>query len=136
MSRSTRRATFAGPPPPTGAALLPGPTMTPTHSGGRDDGLVLRRGELTVIGRIRSASNATFLCEAHLGELQAHCVYKPIAGESPLWDFPDGTLAGRELGAYLVAAALGWNIVPYAIIRDGTAGAGMLQVCVDQPGVE
>jgi uncharacterized repeat protein (TIGR03843 family) len=111
--------------------------MTPTRSGGPGpDNLdeVCRRGELTVIGRIRSASNATFLCEAHLGELQAHCVYKPIAGEAPLWDFPDGTLAGRELAAYLVSDALGWNIVPYTIIRDGPAGGGMLQVWVDQPG--
>ena len=97
---------------------------------------MLQRGELTVIGRIRSASNATFLCEAHLGERQAHCVYKPIAGEAPLWDFPDGTLAGRELGAYLVSDALGWNIVPYTIIRDGPAGRGMLQLWVDQPGDE
>ena len=74
--------------------------MTPNPNGGPDpDDLdeVCLRGELTVIGRIRSASNATFLCEAHLGERQAHCVYKPIAGEAPLWDFPDGTLAGREL---------------------------------------
>ena len=110
--------------------------MTPIHSGGPDDCEVLRRGELTVIGRIRSASNATFLCEAHLGELQAHCVYKPIAGEAPLWDFPDGTLAGRELAAYLVSDALGWNIVPYTIIRDGPAGRGMLQLWVDQPGDE
>jgi uncharacterized repeat protein (TIGR03843 family) len=109
--------------------------MTPIHSGG-PDGEVLRRGELTVIGRIRSASNATFLCEAHLGELQAHCVYKPIKGEAPLWDFPDGTLAGRELSAYLISDALGWNIVPYTIIRDGPAGSGMLQLWVDQPGDE
>jgi uncharacterized repeat protein (TIGR03843 family) len=113
--------------------------MTPIPSGGPDpDDLdeVCLRGELTVIGRIRSASNATFLCEAHLGERQAHCVYKPIAGEAPLWDFPDGTLAGRELGAYLVSDALGWNIVPYTIIRDGPAGRGMLQLWVDQPGDE
>ncbi len=112
--------------------------MTPTHRGGSDSARetdeVLQRGELTVIGRIRSASNATFLCEAHLDERQAHCVYKPIAGETPLWDFPDGTLAGRELGAYLVSDALGWNIVPYTIIRDGPAGRGMLQLWVDQPG--
>jgi uncharacterized repeat protein (TIGR03843 family) len=101
--------------------------MTPIHK-------VLQRGELTVIGRIRSASNATFLCEAHLEGQQAHCVYKPIAGEAPLWDFPDGTLAGRELGAYLVSEALGWNIVPYTIIREGPAGRGMLQLWVDQPG--
>ena len=111
--------------------------MTPIHSGGHEAGdldEVCLRGELTVIGRIRSASNATFLCEAHLGERQAHCVYKPIAGEAPLWDFPDGTLAGRERGAYLISHALGWNIVPYTIIRDGPAGRGMLQLWVDQPG--
>ncbi len=104
--------------------------MTPTNSSDE----VLRRGELTVIGRIRSASNATFLCEAHLGERQAHCVYKPVAGEAPLWDFPDGTLAGRERAAYLVSEALRWNVVPYTIIREGPAGRGMLQLWVDQPG--
>ena len=99
-----------------------------------DDRAVLRRGELTVLGRIRSASNATFLCESTLDRRSVHCVYKPIAGEQPLWDFPDGTLAGREYGAYLVSAQLGWNIVPYTIIRDGPAGRGMLQQWVDQPG--
>ena len=63
-----------------------------------------------------------------------HCVYKPVSGEQPLWDFPDGTLAGRELGAYLVSTQLGWNIVPYTVIRDGPAGPGMLQLWVQQPG--
>lgn len=103
--------------------------MTP-----RNDREVLRDGALTVLGRIRSASNATFLCEATLGESSVHCVYKPVSGEQPLWDFPDGTLAGRELGAYLVSTQLGWNIVPYTIIRDGPAGPGMLQQWVQQPG--
>ncbi len=93
----------------------------------------LRHGELTVIGRIRSASNATFLCEAKLDDLVQHCVYKPVRGEAPLWDFPDGTLAGRELSSYLVSAALGWNIVPCTIVRDGPAGPGMLQRWVEQP---
>ncbi|BBZ43904.1 hypothetical protein MPRM_11850 [Mycobacterium parmense] len=97
---------------------------------------MLRNGELTVLGRIRSASNGTFLCEAILGERSVHCVYKPIAGEQPLWDFPDGTLAGRELGAYLISRQLGWNIVPYTVIRDGPAGQGMLQQWVHQPGDE
>ncbi|WNG85553.1 SCO1664 family protein [Mycobacterium sp. ITM-2016-00317] len=97
---------------------------------------VLLDGELTVLGRIRSASNATFLCEATLGETTLHCVYKPVRGEAPLWDFPDGTLAGREVASYLVSAALGWNVVPYTIIRDGPAGPGMLQRWVDQPGDE
>ena len=107
--------------------------MTPTD----DKREVLRDGELTVLGRIRSASNATFLCEATLNEgnvRSVHCVYKPVSGEQPLWDFPDGTLAGRELAAYLVSTHLGWNIVPYTIIRHGPAGPGMLQVWVDQPG--
>ena len=115
--------------------------MNPTPEPGRSsrpqrDCEALRRGDLTVIGRIRSASNATFLCEAHLGDLAVHCVYKPVAGEAPLWDFPDGTLAGRERAAYLVSEALGWNVVPYTIIRDGPAGSGMLQLWVDQPGDE
>jgi len=103
--------------------------MTPRN----DDCEVLRDGELTVLGRIRSASNATFLCESTLDDRSVHCVYKPISGEQPLWDFPDGTLAGRELGAYLVSTQLGWNIVPYTIIRHGPAGPGMLQLWVEQP---
>jgi uncharacterized repeat protein (TIGR03843 family) len=99
-----------------------------------DEHEVLRNGELTVLGRIRSASNATFLCESTLDERSVHCVYKPTSGEQPLWDFPDGTLAGRELAAYLVSKQLGWNIVPYTIIRHGPAGPGMLQLWVQQPG--
>ena len=96
----------------------------------------LHSGELTVLGRIRSASNATFLCEAALPDQPGDvvpCVYKPVAGEQPLWDFPDGTLAGREVGSYLVSAALGWDVVPLTIIRDGPAGPGMLQLWVEQP---
>ncbi|MGO9154523.1 SCO1664 family protein [Mycobacterium sp.] len=103
--------------------------MTPTD----DKREVLRDGELTVLGRIRSASNATFLCESTLDERSVHCVYKPVSGEQPLWDFPDGTLAGRELAAYLISTHLGWNIVPYTIIRHGPAGPGMLQLWVEQP---
>jgi len=99
-----------------------------------DAAQVLQRGELTALGRIRSASNATFLCEAELDGVELHCVYKPISGEAPLWDFPDGTLAGRELAAYLVSDALGWNLVPHTIIRDGPAGPGMVQRWVDQLG--
>ncbi|CAN5449218.1 SCO1664 family protein [soil metagenome] len=106
----------------------------PKFGGSDRDEEVLRRGELTVLGRIRSASNATFLCEAALDGETVHCVYKPVAGEQPLWDFPDGTLAGREYATYLVSASLGWNIVPHTIIRDGPAGSGMLQRWVDQPG--
>ncbi len=112
--------------------------MTPTSDEGTDPDEISRRvvqhGDLTVLGRIRSASNATFLCEAHLGDRQSHCVYKPVAGEAPLWDFPDGTLAGREVAAYLISATLGWNVVPHTVLRDGPAGPGMVQRWVDQPG--
>jgi len=93
----------------------------------------LQRGTLAVLGRIRSASNATFLCEARLDGSIVRCVYKPVAGEQPLWDFPDGTLAGREYGAFLISEALGWNVVPHTIIRQGPAGPGMVQEWVDQP---
>lgn len=93
----------------------------------------LRDGELTMLGRIRSASNATFLCEAVLDGNAVRCVYKPVAGEQPLWDFPDGTLAGRECASYLVSAALGWEIVPHTLLREGPAGPGMVQLWVDQP---
>lgn len=96
------------------------------------DDEALRSGELNLLGRIRSASNATFLCEAQRGDHTVHCVYKPVAGEQPLWDFPDGTLAGRERAAYLISAALGWNIVPHTIIREGPAGRGMVQLWVDE----
>lgn len=97
-----------------------------------DRQVTLLRGDLRPVGRIRSASNATYLCEATLGETTVACVYKPVAGEQPLWDFPDGTLAGRELAAYLISAALGWDIVPHTIIREGPAGVGMVQLWVEQ----
>jgi uncharacterized repeat protein (TIGR03843 family) len=93
----------------------------------------LSRGELTVIGRIRTASNATYLCESTLGDMTVECVYKPVAGEQPLWDFPDGTLAGREFASYLISSALGWDIVPHTIIREGPAGPGMVQLWIDPP---
>ena len=102
-----------------------------TDTGERGESLL--RGDLRVIGRIRTASNATFLCEAVLGDGVLQCVYKPVAGEQPLWDFPDGTLAGRELGAYLISAELGWEIVPHTIIREGPAGPGMVQLWIEQP---
>ena len=99
----------------------------------RDTRDALTSGELTVIGRIRTASNATFLCEAALGGTTVECVYKPVAGEQPLWDFPDGTLAGREIASYLISSALGWDIVPHTIIREGPAGPGMVQLWIAPP---
>jgi uncharacterized repeat protein (TIGR03843 family) len=80
--------------------------------------------ELEIVGRIRTASNATFL--GSIGDVSV--VYKPIAGESPLWDFPDGCLAHREVAAYLVSQALGWDVVPHTWLRDGPHGEGMVQL--------
>ena len=62
---------------------------------------------------------------------QARCVYKPVAGERPLWDFPDGTLAGREVAAYEVSEATGWGVVPPTVLRDGPFGQGMCQLWID-----
>ena len=59
------------------------------------------------------------------------CVYKPIAGERPLWDFPVGTLAGREVAAYVVSRASGWDVVPPTVLRDGPFGPGMCQLWID-----
>ncbi|WP_347111014.1 SCO1664 family protein [Paenarthrobacter sp. S56] len=87
--------------------------------------------ELTLTGRITTASNATFL--GSIGDVPV--VYKPVAGESPLWDFPDGTLAQREAAAYLVSQAMGWDIVPKTWLRDGPLGTGMVQLWQEQdPG--
>ncbi len=83
--------------------------------------------ELEITGRITTASNATFL--ARIGSVSV--VYKPIAGERPLWDFPDGDLACREVAAYLVSQVFGWNIVPRTWLREGPLGAGMVQLWQD-----
>ncbi|MFV0254109.1 MAG: SCO1664 family protein [Beutenbergiaceae bacterium] len=79
---------------------------------------------LELTGRIVTASNATFL--GQVGSTQV--VYKPTAGEAPLWDFPDHTLAQRELAAYRVSELLGWNVVPTTCTRLGPFGHGMVQL--------
>ncbi|MGW3149823.1 SCO1664 family protein [Streptomyces sp. NPDC001177] len=92
---------------------------------------LLTRGELKVRGRIREASNATLFCTVAFDGREASCVYKPIAGERPLWDFPDGTLAEREVAAYEVSEATGWGLVPPTVLRDGPYGEGMCQLWID-----
>ena len=95
---------------------------------------VLAQGELTVHGRLVDASNATLLAAASLDGVEVACVYKPTAGERPLWDFPDATLGLREVAAYEVSAALGWHLVPPTAWReDGPFGAGMAQAWVTAP---
>ncbi|MEE4488916.1 SCO1664 family protein [Streptomyces sp. BE230] len=92
---------------------------------------LLGKGKLTVLGQVRGASNAVLHCSvAYEGE-QALCVYKPVAGEQPLWDFPDGTLAQREVAAYEVSEATGWGLVPPTVLRDGPYGQGMCQLWIE-----
>ncbi|MEU1210698.1 SCO1664 family protein [Nocardia sp. NPDC005825] len=85
--------------------------------------------ELTVIGQVTTASNVTLVCEAGAGGQRV--VYKPERGERPLWDFPDGTLAGREVASYLVSQALGWGVIPETVLREGPFGPGMVQRWID-----
>jgi hypothetical protein len=92
---------------------------------------LLRDGVLDVEGRLYDASNATLFCTVTLDGVTAACVHKPVAGERPLWDFPDGTLASREVAAYVVSEALGWDIVPPTVMRDGPFGVGMCQLWID-----
>jgi uncharacterized repeat protein (TIGR03843 family) len=92
---------------------------------------LLARGRIEVEGRLVDASNATLFCEISGGDAVAHCVYKPVSGERGLWDFPDGTLAGREVGAYLVSEAAGLHLVPPTVLRAGPFGPGMVQLWVD-----
>ncbi len=112
--------------PPLALAVDGGPGLT------ADEAIeLLHGGELTIEGRVIDASNATFYCAVEADGRSAACVYKPIAGERPLWDFPDGTLAEREVAAYEVAVAMGWPIVPPTVLRDGPAGPGMVQLWID-----
>jgi hypothetical protein len=98
---------------------------------------LLRDGEIDLEGRMLDASNVTLFGSVRAGGLSAECVYKPVAGERPLWDFPDGTLAGREVSAYLVSEATGWRVVPTTVLRDGPFGPGMVQLWVDvDPAVD
>jgi uncharacterized repeat protein (TIGR03843 family) len=92
---------------------------------------LLLDGEIDLEGRMLDASNVTLVGYIRTGELEAECVYKPVAGERPLWDFPDGTLAGREVSAALISEATGWRVVPPTVLRDGPFGPGMVQLWVD-----
>jgi uncharacterized repeat protein (TIGR03843 family) len=92
---------------------------------------MLANGTLEVEGRLVAASNTTLYCTVRHGEREAACVYKPVAGERPLWDFPTGSLAGREVSAYLLSAAAGWYLVPPTVYRDGPFGPGMCQLWIE-----
>ena len=119
-----RPGTQSEPPPEQTSGPVPGRRPQPTE----EVQLALTTGELQLQGRIMPASNATFFGEAVLDGLRVSCVYKPVAGERPLWDFPSRTLANRERAAYLVSEALGWDVVPLTVLREGPHGPGMVQL--------
>ena len=96
---------------------------------------ILRNGKIKLMGQFTWGSNFTFLVEAANGK-KIEAVYKPSRGERPLWDFPKESLAGREVAAYLVCEALGWELVPPTVFReDGPLGPGSLQLRVDHDPV-
>ena len=100
---------------------------------------LLTEGKLEIEGRLVDASNATLYCTITTSgrgagiarNTKVACVYKPIAGERPLWDFPAGTLAGREVAAYLVSRSARWDVVPPTVMREGPFGPGMCQLWID-----
>lgn len=92
----------------------------------------LECGDLEVLGRLPYASNATLLARVRHDGIEGLAVYKPRRGESPLWDFPPGTLCLRERAAFLIDAALGWGLVPPTVLRDAPLGVGAVQLFVDE----
>lgn len=92
---------------------------------------ILREGEIEIVGRLVDASNATLFGQAKLANLEISVIYKPRAGERPLWDFPNGSLADREVAAFAVSEALGWDLIPNTVLRDGPYGIGMVQEWID-----
>ncbi len=93
---------------------------------------ILHTGRIQVAGQFMWGSNYTFLVKVETEQESILAVYKPLRGERPLWDFPPGTLAAREVAAYLTSTALGWDLVPPTVLRDdGPTGPGSLQLYLD-----
>ncbi len=91
---------------------------------------LLRHGDIEIEMRMPYSSNATFMVRVTHGEHSHRAIYKPLRGERPLWDFPPG-LYRREIAAYRLALAMGYDFVPLTILRDGPLGEGSLQMLVD-----
>jgi hypothetical protein len=104
------------------------PTLTPSDGAALS---LLREGDLQIVGLLPRASNSTFLAKVRGGGEEALAVYKPRAGEAPLWDFPPGTLCRREVAAYVVARSLGWPRVPPTVLRQGPEGPGSVQLFLE-----
>jgi uncharacterized repeat protein (TIGR03843 family) len=98
----------------------------PERSQAPDRLTLLREGDVELEGRMPWSSNGTYLVQVCFGGEATRAVYKPVRGERPLWDFPPG-LYRREVAAYVVSDALGWDIVPETVLRDGPLGTGSLQ---------
>jgi uncharacterized repeat protein (TIGR03843 family) len=93
---------------------------------------VLLHGEISLQGQFMLGSNYTFLVNVAYEGQEVPAVYKPSKGEQPLWDFPENSLAWREVAAYLVSEAIGWRFVPYTLLRDeGPLGPGSLQQYIE-----
>ncbi len=114
---------------PTGSGALPAEPSTVLDDEAVET--ILEQGSLELVGRIASASNASFLATSTLDGVDLACIYKPVAGERPLWDFPHGNLAGREYAARLISTTAGFDLVPVTVLRDGRFGAGMCQQWVE-----
>src|SRR5215208_713216 len=92
----------------------------------------LHNGDYELKGQFAFGSNYTFLVTVRYEDKEYPAVYKPLRGEQPLWDFPENTLAGREVAAYLVSEYIGFHIVPFTTLRDdGPFGAGSLQQFIE-----
>ena len=92
----------------------------------------LQKGDLTVTGQFMQSSNYTFLSRVKYQDLEFQAVYKPQKGETPLWDFPEGTLCKREVAAYILSENLGWDLVPPTVFRrKAPLGRGALLIFVD-----
>ncbi len=90
----------------------------------------LADGTLETLGLVPWSSNYAFVVRVSLGAEEHLAVYKPAAGERPLWDFPED-LYKREVAAYRVSACLGWPQIPPVVARDGPHGPGSVQLYVD-----
>ncbi|MGC8856040.1 MAG: SCO1664 family protein [Anaerolineae bacterium] len=92
----------------------------------------LQQGELELKGQFLPGSNYTFLVTVHYAGQIFPAVYKPSRGERPLWDFPENSLARREVAAYLVSEALGFHFVPCTVYRyQAPYGPGSLQQYIE-----
>ncbi len=95
---------------------------------------LLRDGDVQVVGRVVDASNLALLVDIVGADGQVvPAIYKPVRGERPLWDFPTGTLAGREVASARIAEASGYAVVPPTVLRDGPAGVGSVQLWIGDP---